>query len=128
MNCTKMKRSISTVILYCGLLLSCNENTVLSFMPKTNVITVKNEFSVERDALRILGDDRNFFSINPVGIYCRIYKGKRSSLNSFSEKWTASFDENKQVLIENRKRKILSFQPSHMLFGGTSSYNKISGK
>src|SRR5690242_9950616 len=126
MNCMKMKGIVLTAIIFCGLLVGCKEDEVLNFIPGTYVRSVKNEFSVGRDTLVIIKESRNFFSIIHHGIYRRIYHGKVSPVRSFSEKWSASYDKGKQLLIEARKGKIFSFNTSdNSLFLGTSRYNKI---
>jgi hypothetical protein len=125
----KMKRIILTVIIFCGLLVGCKEDEVLNFIPGTYVRSVKNEFSVGRDTLMIIKESRNFFSIIHHGIYQRIYHRKISPVRSFSQKWSANYDEDKKILVETRKGKIFSFNTSgNLLFLGTSRYNKISGK
>jgi hypothetical protein len=125
----KMKRIILTSIIFFGLLVGCKEDEVLNFIPGTYVRSVKNEFSVGRDTLVIIKESRNFFSIIHHGIYRRIYHGKISTVRSFSQKWSASYDEDKKILVETRKGKIFSFNTSgNSLFLGTSRYNKISRK
>lgn len=125
----KMKRIILTSIIFFGLLVGCKEDEVLNFIPGTYVRSVKNEFSVGRDTLVIIKESTNLFSIIHQGIYQRIYQGKISPVRSFSEKWSASYNEDKKILVETRKGKIFSFNTSgNSLFLGTSRYNKISGK
>lgn len=124
-----MTTSILTGIFFCGVLVGCSEDTVSNFIPRTYVRSVRNEFGVGRDTLVIARKGREVFSINHYGIYRRINLGEVSSAKSFSEKWMAIFDKEKQVLIENKKGKIFSFDPSgNALFLGTSEYDKISEK
>ncbi|MGN6802438.1 MAG: hypothetical protein ACTHJN_11060 [Ginsengibacter sp.] len=124
-----MKGIILTAIIFCGLLVGCKEDEVLNFIPGTYVRSVKNEFSVGRDTLVIIKESTNLFSIIHQGIYQRIYQWKISPVRSFSEKWSATYDEDKKSLIETRKGKIFSFNTYvNVLYLGTSRYNKISRK
>jgi hypothetical protein len=123
-----MKRIVLTAVMFCSLFVSCKDSK-LNFIPGTYARSVKNEFSVGRDTLMVLRESENTFTIIHHGIYRRIIEGEISRARSFSEKWRASYDEGRGVLIEERRGKILSFDRSKgLLFLGGSSFEKISGK
>ena len=85
-----------------------------------------NEFSVGRDTLVIGSGSRLTYTIIHKGSYRLIKQGSLLPAQSISENWIATYDENKQVLMESKRGKIISFDPAKKFFlVGSSPYEKI---
>lgn len=112
--------------LSCCILYSCDFGSNKDFIPGTYVREVKNEFSVGNDTLAIGAVNQVTYFIIHKGSYHRIKDGKLLPIKSISENWSASYDENKKILMESKRGKIISFDPSkNILFVGGSQYKKI---
>jgi hypothetical protein len=120
------KYKILLLCFLCSILHSCNQGNEPNFIPGTYVREVENEFSVGRDTLVIGAVNQVTYSIIHNGSYHRIKDGKLLPVKNISENWTATYDENKKILMESKRGKIISFDPSkNILFVGTSLYKKI---
>ena len=112
--------------LACGVLFACNSASLTSFIPGTYTRLVTNEFSVGADTLVIDGQEGLTYTILHKGTYRRILQGRSLPSTAFLEKWSATYDANRGILIEQRKGKIISFDPSkNILLVGGSTYQKI---
>ncbi len=112
--------------LLCGMFFGCTSHSVSDFIPGTYVRSVINEFSVGRDTLVIIAVGNLSYSIIHKGSYHRIKEGALLPQKSVAENWLATYDKNNQVLVEAKKGKIISFNPSeNILLVGTSPYKKI---
>jgi len=110
----------------CSILYGCVSENENNFIPGTYVRTVINEFSVGRDTLVIGAVNPNTYTIIHKGSYRQIKEGKLLPYKSISENWTATYDERKQILMEAKRGKIISFDPSkNILLVGGSPYKKI---
>lgn len=124
-----MKKNKIALLYYflCTVFYSCSLQTgSKDFIPGTYVREVKNEFSIGRDTLVIGAVNQVTYSIIHNGSYRRIKDGKLLPVKNISENWTATYDENNKVLMESKRGKIISFDPSkNILFVGSSPYKKI---
>lgn len=124
-----MKKNKLALLCYflCIVFYSCSSQTdTKDFIPGIYVREVKNEFSVGRDTLVISPFNTNTFSIIHKGSYQRIKNGKLKPVERKYENWTATYDNNKQVLQEIKKGKVFLFdQSKNILFVGKSPYKKI---
>ena len=123
----KMKKiTMMGMGLLCGVFFGCNSRTISDFIPGTYVRTVINEFSVGRDTLVIMAVSKPTYSIIHKGSYRQIKQGKLLPEKSILENWLATYDQSTGVLIERKKGKIISFNPSeNILLVGSSPYKKI---
>lgn len=116
-------------LLYGGLLCHFLSGCVTvpnNFIPGTYVRTVINEFSIGRDTLIIGAVSATVYTIIHKGSYRRIKDSKLQPAQSIAENWTATYDTKKQVLMEAKKGKIISFDPAkNILLVGSSPYKKI---
>ncbi len=120
------KISMVGVVFICTILFGCASQKVADFIPGTYVRTVINEFSVGRDTLVIGSVDRRTYTIIHRGSYRLIKQGKLLPEQSISENWIATYDEDKEVLMESKRGKIISFDTSkNILLVGSSPYEKI---
>ena len=123
-----MKKNKSILFSYflCIIFYSCSQDNNPNFIPGTYVREVKNEFSVGRDTLVIGAVNPNTYTVIHKGTYRQIRDGKLLPVKSISENWPVSYDENKKVLMESKRGKIISFDPSkNILLVGSSPYKKI---
>ena len=112
--------------LSCCILFGCDSGSNKDFIPGTYVREVKNEFSIGRDTLVIGAVNTNTYTMIHKGSYRQIRNGKLLPVKSISENWPVTYDENQKVLMESKRGKIISFDPSkNILFVGSSLYKKI---
>jgi hypothetical protein len=125
----KMKKIKPVLACYflCTVFNSCSPQTGSNnFIPGTYVRMVTNEFSVGLDTLVIGAVNQHMYTIIHKGSYRRIKENALLPVQRLSENWTATYDENKKVLVESKRGKIISFDPSkNILFVGSSLYKKI---
>ena len=114
------------------ILFSCNnENStdkILSFIPGVYVRTFEGEFSIGHDTLTIIQPDlkSNYYTIRHNSSYQKIREKKLQPLEFRSEKWIAMFNEKDNVLVEQKKGKVISFLPEeNSLLLGNSKFHKI---
>ena len=114
------------------IMLSCNnENStdkILSFIPGIYARTFEGEFSIGHDTLTIIQPDlkSNYYTIQHNSSYQKIREKKLQPLEYKSENWTAMFNEKDNVLVEQKKGKVISFLPEeNSLLLGNSKFHKI---
>lgn len=114
-------------ILLCCLLYGCgSQMATKNFISGTYTREVSNEYSLGKDTLVISADNEVTYSIIHKGTYQRKKEHHLLPPERKYEKWTASYDEHNQTLIENKRGKIISFDASKdILFVGSSMYKKI---
>ncbi len=125
-----MKKKIQTIIYFllsCIVLSSCSSGADNNnFIPGMYVREVHNEFSIGRDTLVINPSNTTMYSIIHTGSYQRIKDGKLLSAKSIHENWTATYDNDKKILQETKRGRVLSFDvPKNILLLGSSHYKKI---
>lgn len=118
------------VFLICVLaVLSCNDNKtdqVQSFITGTYFRKINNEFTVGFDTLVISAINENTYSILKSASFNRIRNDEIMRPERRSEKWTALYNKDEQVLHEVQKGKVISFLPKeNTLLVGSSKYKKI---
>jgi hypothetical protein len=113
-------------------LLSCsNENSthkILSLIPGVYVRTFAGEFSTGHDTLFISQPDskNNYYTVRHNSSYQKIREKQVRPLEYKSENWTALFNEKDNVLVEQKKGKVISFLPEeNSLLLGNSKFHKI---
>ena len=102
---------------------------VKSFIAGTYVRAFEGEYSIGNDTLVIEQPDanNNYYTIQHKMSYQQIKDKKALPLEYKTENWTAIFNEQTNVLEEQKKGKRLSFSPEEntLLLGG-SKFKKIS--
>jgi hypothetical protein len=110
----------------CNVYSSCNPGNTKDFIPGTYVREVNNEFSTGKDTLVIATINDRAYTILHKGSYQRIKDGELLPVKSMSENWSVTYDDHKQILIEAKRGKVISFDPArNILFVGSSLYKKI---
>lgn len=114
-------------ILLCCWLFGCSSHAFnKNFISGIYCREVTNEFSIGKDTLVIGPINETTYSIIHKGIYQRIKEHHLLPPERKYEKWTATYDEPNQRLIENKRGKIITFDVSkETLFVGASPYKKI---
>lgn len=98
---------------------------VKAFIPGTYARSVQNEFSDGRDTLVIENIANDNYSIQRRMTYRRITNGTAGALEKKTERWTALWDEKSGALVEQRRGRLLTFQPSkRTLMVESSLYQK----
>ena len=121
-----MKRLLFVSVL---IALSCNEfktDEKKSFIPGTYFRKINNEFSVGYDTLIISALNDNMYEILKNASFNRIRNETILPTERRSEKWTAMYNKDEQVLHEIQKGKVITFLPNEdALLVGSSKYKKI---
>jgi len=118
---------------FIAIVLSCNNNknstdNILSFIPGVYVRTFEGEFSIGHDTLIIIQPDlrSNYYTIQHNSSYQKIREKKLQPLEYKFENWIAMFNEKDNVLVEQKKGKVISFFPEeNNLLLGNSRFHKI---
>ncbi|RYE40424.1 MAG: hypothetical protein EOP48_24720 [Sphingobacteriales bacterium] len=114
------------------LLLACESSKsdeIRTFIPGTYARFSDHEMRKEYDTLRInvISETGNNYSLIRSSSFQRKMDGKEFAWEFTKEEWTAVYDENKRVLNETRKGKVLSFVPQrNTLLVGTTEYKKVN--
>ncbi len=114
------------------LLLACesSENDeIRAFIPGTYVRFSEHKMRKEYDTIKIkvISEPGNNYSLIRTSSFQRKMDKKEFPWEYTKQVWTAAYDENKRVLNETRKGKVLSFVPEKdMLLVGTAEYKKIN--
>ena len=113
--------------------IACNEAEkktadIMSFIPGTYVRSFQGEYSFGHDTLYITQRDKenNFYTIRHNSSYQRVLEKKVRPIEYKSELWTAIFDNQSNMLLEQKKGKQLHFFPEkNSLLLGTGEFKKI---
>lgn len=114
------------------LLLACESSKsdeIRIFIPGTYVRFSDHEMRKEYDTIKIdvISETGNNYSLVRSSSFQRKLDGKEFPLEYTKEEWTAVYDENKRVLNETRKGKVISFVPEKsILLVGTTEYKKLN--
>ena len=126
-----MKKSLflSSVLLLLMACESAKSDEIRAFIPGVYARFSDHEMRKEYDTLRInrISETGNNYGLIRSSLFQRKLDGKKSDWEYTREEWTAVYDENKRVLNETRKGKVISFVPEkRMLLVGTTEYKKIN--
>lgn len=123
-----MKFILSVAVV--AILLNCHSRvdpTVKNFLPGLYARCVADEFSEGRDTLIVAQLDGDMYAIQHRMGYQRIVDGKKGSVETKVEQWSALYDETQNVLKETRRGRVLSFNAeTKTLFVGSSAYQKLN--
>jgi len=130
-----MKSSKLLTLTFVAIFASCNSTQnksatekVKSFITGTYVRAFQGEYSFGNDTLVIAQPDadNNYYTIQHKMSYQQIKDKKPLPVEHKTENWTAIFNEQTNVLEEQKKGKRLSFLPNEnaLLLGG-SKFKKI---
>ena len=118
------------------LLVSCSENKsnkaaekVKAYMQGTYVRTFAAEYSKGNDTLIIEQPDKNnnYYTIKHNASYQKIRNKQLLPIEYKTEDWTAIFNEQTNVLEEQKEGKLISFLPDeNALLLGNSKFEKIN--
>ena len=113
------------------LLLACESNksdVIREFIPGIYARFSDHEMRKEYDTIKIdvISETGNNYSLKRSSSFQRKLDGKEFPWEYTKEEWTAVYDENKRVLNETRKGKVISFVPEkRILLVGTTEYKKL---
>jgi|GEM_PF-920738 hypothetical protein len=118
------------------LLLACNylgdgNKDPESFIPGTYASYAEGEYSVSYDTLRIepVSEQEGAYRIFRETAFRRIEDKKLKKLEHKSEKWFAVYDEQRHVLLERTKGKVISILPdAGLIVVGSREYHKLEKK
>jgi hypothetical protein len=113
--------------------ISCNETEkktadIMSFIPGIYVRSFQGEYSFGYDTLFITQPDadNNFYTIRHNSSFQRVLEKKVRPIEYKSELWTAIFNNESNMLLEQRKGKQIHFFPKdNSLMLGTVEFKKI---
>ena len=121
-----------TMILF---LMSCKENKnnkvvekVKAYIQGTYVRAFEGEYSKGNDTLVINQPDKNnnYYTIKHNASYQKIRNKQFLPIEYKTEDWTAIFNDQTNVLEEQKEGKLISFLPDeNALLLGNSKFNKI---
>lgn len=121
-----MKKLSVIVMLIC---IACSsKQRVHDFIPGVYARHIQNEYSVGCDTLLISKENENTktYTILRTTSYQRVIKGELKPVERKIEQWIALYNEEKKVLLEQKKGKIISFIPEkNQLLVGSNAYQKI---
>lgn len=113
-------------IVFCG----CAEgrrDSILDFIPGVYARQFEGEFSMGYDTLCIAPFSGSTYVITHRVNYRRIEDGKMKMPERKVTKLTAVYNEKEEVLVENKKGLVISFDPSKkILLFGSSVFEKIN--
>ena len=107
---------------------STKSDEIRSFIPGTYARFSDHEMRTEYDTLKIqvISETGNNYGLIRSSSFQRKLDGKDFPWEYTKEEWTAVYDENKRVLNETRKGKVISFVPEKsVLLVGTTEYKKL---
>ena len=113
------------------LLLACEPgkgDEIREFIPGTYARFSDHEMRKEYDTIRIsmISGTGNNYSLIRSSSFQRKLDRKEFPWEFTKEEWTAVYDENKRVLNETGKGKLISFVPEKsILLVGTTEYKKL---
>jgi hypothetical protein len=113
------------------LLLACETNKsdeIREFIPGTYARFSDHEMRKEYDTIKIdvISEAGNNYRLIRSSSFQRKLDGKEFPWEYTKEEWTGVYDENKRVLNETRKGKVISFVPEkNILLVGTTEYKKL---
>ena len=113
------------------LLLACESSKsdeIRAFIPGIYARFSDHEMRREYDTIRInvVSEAGNSYTLIRSSSFQRKLDGKEFPWEYKKEEWAAVYDENKRVLNETRKGKVLSFVPAkNILLVGTTEYKKL---
>lgn len=124
---TNMQQIILYFLLFSSIFLSCQTGyRMKEFISGTYVREFKNEFYAGRDTLVIWHFNNSTYLVNHKESFQRIRDGRLLNVERKLEKWVTVYDEKEQILKEERRGRILSFDPSkNILMVGSSIYKKL---
>lgn len=116
------------------ILISCSEQSetatgkVKSYMQGTYARVFEGEYSKGNDTLIITQPDvnNNLYTIKHNMSFQRIRNHQSLSIEYKTEDWTAIFNEETNLLLEQKKGKVISFLPEeNALLLGNNKFEKI---
>ncbi len=129
-----MKNIQFLFIVFAVVLLSCSSpkekqtEKVASFIPGTYVREFEGEYSKGLDTLIISQPDaaNNFYTIQHNSSFQKIREKQLQPVEYKTENWTAIFNEQTNILLEQKMGKQITFLPdnSELMLGG-SHFKKI---
>jgi len=121
--------AIATVLISCGETKNGNATEkVKSFIEGNYVRAFEGEYSKGNDTLIIAqpGEKNNYYTIEHRSSYQKIRDKQALPVEYKTEEWTAIFNEQTNVLEEQKKGKLISFLPDeNALLLGNSKFEKI---
>lgn len=124
-------KKLFVMIAYLLTLLACHfskKDTVRSFIPGSYARFSDHQMRKEFDTLKIepLSESGNNYRLLRSSSFQKKLDGQSFPWEEKKEEWTAIYDEEKKVLQETSKGKIISFVPQkNILLVGSTEYKKI---
>ena len=120
--------AFASVMFSCGNPQEKQTQKITSFIAGTYVRAFEGEYSVGHDTLVITQPDvaNNLYTIQHNSSYQKIREKQLQPVEYKTENWTAIFNEQTNVLLEQKKGKQISFLPDkNELLLGSSHFQKI---
>ncbi|WP_259070348.1 hypothetical protein HDF24_14600 [Mucilaginibacter sp. X4EP1] len=122
-----MKKLVVSITAIAGILVACHSiNSNKDFIPGTYTNHAESPYSQADDTLTIAqaGSD-NIYTVTRKTGYHRMVNGKADSLRHQLNRWTATWDEQKEQLVILQTGGILTFpQSGNSLLYGSSEYRR----
>ena len=118
----------ASVMFSCGNSKEKQTEKITSFITGTYVRAFEGEYSVGHDTLVITQPDvaNNLYTIQHNSSYQKIREKQLQPVEYKTENWTAIFNEQTNVLLEQKKGKQISFLPDkNELLLGSNQFQKI---
>lgn len=121
-----MKTVFAILVFFAGCKSPFKKNTK-DFIPGIYVRMIDHEFAKGGDTLVITRISGNTYQIVKRSGFVRIRNGQQQPIEQQTENWTGIYDEEKQVIYEQQKERLLSFAPDeNVLRVGASVYTKVT--
>jgi len=109
-----------------GILCSCRRASVIEFIPGVYVSNSRGEFAVASDTLDIGEAKGNVYPIIRKTAYQVLVNGRPGKREWDSERWTGIWDEERQLMQQQRKGRLIRFEvDSGRLVIGRRVYKKV---
>jgi hypothetical protein len=108
---------------------SSKDDEIRAFIPGIYARFSDHEMRKEYDTIRIdvASKAGNVYRLIRSSSFQKKLDGKKSDWVHTKEEWEAVYDENRKVLNETQKGKLISFVPEkRMLLVGTTEYKKLN--
>lgn len=109
-----------------GILCTCRRASVIEFIPGVYVSDSRGEFAVASDTLEIGEAKGNVYPIGRKTAYQVLVNGRPGKREWDSERWMGIWNEDEQVMQEQRKGRLIRFEvDSGRLVIGRRVYQKV---
>ena len=114
-------------VIIASLIISCNgRQGVKTFIEGSYMRNFENEFAVGIDSVVLLEQGDNHYLILKYSRFSRLKNGDWLPEERHEEKMAGVYDEDKEIINEQKKGKVIHFNPAKgKMFIGASEYKKV---